>query len=233
MLSRRLLLSSFPAAAVLLTGSVEGAEVCSKHGNNGETCSAGVVIGNMETARQRCGMWCWAACIETVFALHGYKVEQEDVVKKIFGTADCSPGTTEQIIAGIGGVWSNKAGSSFRASAYSLPDTILSAGTPKPSDKILGNSGDREVIAELSQGNPLIIGSRGQGPVAHATVLTAVKYEKYFGTPIWINEIIIRDPWPGSPNRRVLTASEYAGTFSIIKVSVSATWLSGAALESA
>jgi Papain-like cysteine protease AvrRpt2 len=221
LLSRRRFLSALPAAAMFRAGGAHAAEQCLKDDNGtGETCSAGVVIGNVQTARQRCENWCWAACIETIFSLRGYKVNQEDVVKKVFRTEVCSRATVPQIIEGIGGVWSNKAGSSFRASAYALPDTLLSQGTKpaKPSDlKFLYNTGDREVIAELNQGNPLIVGALG-----HATVLTAIKYRRFMGQPLWLTEITVRDPWPDNPNRRLLTADEFAGSFFVAKVVVQA-----------
>jgi hypothetical protein len=181
-----------------------------------ETCSVGVVIGNVQTARQRCENWCWAACIEAIFSLHGYKVYQEDVVKKVFGAEVCSRATVAEIIAGIDGVWSNRAGSSFRASAYALPDTMLSQGAkPQSGIKFLYNKGDEEIIAELSQGNPLVVGALG-----HATVLTAIKYQKLMGQPICLTEITVRDPWPGNPNRRLLTADEFADSFFVAKVEV-------------
>jgi hypothetical protein len=97
-----------------------------------ETFSAGVVIANGQTTRQRCDQWCWAACIETVFSSHGYKVNQEEVVKKVFDSEVCSPASAAQVIAAVGGVWSNKAGSSFRAVAHALPDVYLANRFPTP-----------------------------------------------------------------------------------------------------
>jgi hypothetical protein len=49
---------------------------------------------------------------------------------------------------------------------------------------------------ELARNNPLILGAMG-----HATVMTAMTYSGN-GQFIQINEVIIRDPWPGNPNRR-------------------------------
>jgi hypothetical protein len=221
MLSRRTFLNALPAAAMFQVGGAHAEEQCLKHGNNGETCSAGIVIGDVQTARQRCKDWCWAACIETIFSLHGYKVPQEDVVKKVFGNEDCLAANLPEIIEGIGGVWSNKG---FSAAAYELPDTLLSQHTKKPAPSYIKflNAGDREVIAELNQGNPLIVGTRGQGALGHAMVLSAIKYERYMGYPLWLTEFTVRDPWPGSPNRRLLTADEFAGSFFVVKVVVQA-----------
>jgi hypothetical protein len=97
---------------------------------------------------------------------------------------------------------------------------LLSQGTKpaKPADlKFLYNKGDREIIAELNQGNPLIVGALG-----HATVLTAIKYERFMGYPLWLTEITVRDPWPDNPNRRLLTADEFADSFFVAKVVVQA-----------
>lgn len=198
-------------------GGAHAAERCLKDANPAsETCSVGVVIGNVQTARQRCENWCWAACIEAIFSLHGHKVNQEEAVRKVFGAEVCLRATAQEVIAGIEGLWTDKAGSSFRASAYALPDTMLSQGAkPQSGIKFLYNKGDEEIIAELSQGNPLIVGALG-----HATVLTAVKYQKLMGQPICLTEITVRDPYPGNPNRRLLTADEFADSFFVTKVAV-------------
>ena len=190
-----------------------------KVSDTGETCTAGVVIGNVQTARQRCENWCWAACIETIFSLHGYTVSQERVVKKVFGDKiPCVRAEAPEIIVGIGGMWSDEFGSRFNASAYRLPDTLLSrANKPAPSNIKFLHEGDRKVIAELNQGNPLIVGALG-----HATVLTAIKYTRFMGYPLWLTEITVRDPWPDNPNRRLLNADEIAKSFFVAKVVVQA-----------
>ena len=57
--------------------------------------------------------------------------------------------------------------------------------------------------AELTAGRPLIVGT-----VGHAVLLTAVNYAHDNRGNLQILEMVVRDPWPTSPNRRVLSQME-------------------------
>lgn len=74
MLTRRRLLAALPLLPVC-GGETLAAGQCSRPDETGKQfCKAGLQIGPMQTARQRCDSWCWAACIQTVFALRGFDV---------------------------------------------------------------------------------------------------------------------------------------------------------------
>lgn len=196
------------AASALLTSSAAAELVCSNFNGNGvQQCTAGVEIGPIRTAQQECQNWCWAACIEAIFSVHGYSVSQQTIVNRLFGSPQCSTATGPQIINTITGQWQSEDGEDFYAQAAPLLD--LSFGISNPQASAM-------VAQELAAGNPLINGAMG-----HATVLTAMTYLRDVYSRGQPTQIVVRDPWPFSQNRRVLTAQEAAGTFFIAKVSVS------------
>ena len=152
--------------------------------------------------------WCWAACIQNVFAFYGYDVAQEDVVTKVFGSEICQGGRLGDIIAAIDGEWIDAYGRSFRAQAKDMPGIGSQLLNPD-------GSGVKALIQELADGHPLI-----NGAVGHATVLTEVTYaqEKYFN-PV-IEKVVVRDPWYDGPDYRVLRIEEIVGYF-VVRVTVS------------
>ena len=56
--------------------------------------------------------------------------------------------------------------------------------------------------------------------MGHATLLTAMTYSGN-GFLVQLDQLIVRDPWPGNPNRRILTAQEAMNTNFLAKVAVS------------
>lgn len=169
------------------------------------TCSVGVEVG-LETARQRCREWCWAACIEAVFNFHGRRVRQERIVNKVYGGNICRSAIGPQIAHAVDGEWAEEGGDTFDASIEVLWDSQFQFGRP---DAVI------QAARELEADNPLIIGALG-----HATVLTAMTYSGN-GFAVQLNELVVRDPWPGNPNRRVLTPQEAFATQFLAKVQVS------------
>lgn len=207
MLSRRNLMLAMPAI-LLLPREASAYSECSGIDSRGiKTCTVGLKIG-VETVRQRCEWWCWAACIEAIFNLNGHQVDQEVIAEKLFGSAAvCAPALPEEILYAIEGYWVDGDGKEFYASGQQLANLGRTSW---------GGEDVNLVIEELKQGRPLV-----NGAVGHATVLTAVTYEqeRYFN-PV-LREIIVRDPWPDSPNRRALNVLEIAGSFFVAKVTVS------------
>ncbi|MGE0626783.1 MAG: hypothetical protein AB7O43_03090 [Hyphomicrobiaceae bacterium] len=173
-----------------------------------QTCTAGLQLGPIVTASQQCQNWCWAACIEAVFAMRGYRVSQRAIVRKIYGgTEPCSRAIGPQIIQAVNGPWIDA--NNRRFMAYAAPLIDLQFGVLHPQAAALA-------AQELARNNPLINGAAG-----HATVMTAMTYVRNNlgqGMPV---QIIVRDPWPGNPNRRVLTPREVAGTFFLARVTTS------------
>jgi hypothetical protein len=165
-------------------------------------CSVGITV-SVDTARQECDEWCWAACIEAVFALHGHRVGQRRIVGKLFNSDICLPAIGPQIVYAINGEWFDDNNDNFYANCEVLWDTQFQFGRQ---DAVV------QAAQELEAGNPLILGAMG-----HATLLTAMTYSGN-GNLIELNELIIRDPFPGNPNRRVLTLIEAMSTQFLAKV---------------
>jgi hypothetical protein len=228
MLSRRSLFGV--AAAMLVPRPALAAEQCGDADADGrQRCVVGLDIGPVETVRQRCENWCWAACIQTVFALHGHDVAQESAVSRLFGSEACEGATMEGIIAAIGGEWIDAIGNSFTAEAEELPLAWMGVGASgggaattdatglaiEGAMKAFGADGVKAMVDELSAGHALIIGALG-----HATVVTAASYTRSPGGAVSLDQLVVRDPWPESENRRVLTPDEVRDAFFVVKVAV-------------
>jgi hypothetical protein len=200
------MIAGLTASALAVPQQAQAGLTCSPFNNFGvRECTAGIQIGAM-TARQNCPYWCWAACIETIFALKGFKVPQQAIVSKIFGSPICNTAVGPQIIGAINGYWTDLQGKRFKAMAQPLVD--LQFGIANPAAMPI-------IARELNNNNPLINGALG-----HATLITAMRYKVDYasrGIPL---EIWVRDPWPGNPNRRRLKPQERAGTFFLAAVRV-------------
>jgi len=203
-LSRRAVLGG--AAASLIAGPASAELACSQFDYRGvQQCTAGVRISGV-TARQACHSWCWAACAEAIFAVHGFDVPQEAIVQRLYGSLICTTATGEGIYRAVAGAWQDRRGRQFRAEPYVLIDRQYGIFRP-----------DAVALAaqELAAGNPLINGAMG-----HATVMTAMTYVRDQwgrGQPL---QVIVRDPWPGTPNRRQLSMQEAWGTFFLMALHV-------------
>jgi len=230
MIARRSILSGFSAVAAARPLEALAATRCLQQAAWGyRTCETGVEHGLVETARQECDSWCWAACIQTIFAVHGRPVSQEQVSRRLFGSDRCQGANIEQIIGVISGNWVTANSVPFRASARLLPRASLAvqisggSNDNRPAgymDKAWAAAGDtRELIGELDAGRPLI-----NLAVGHATVLTSVTYQRnelLQAGPAPIIKLVVRDPWKDNANRRELTVREVQGTFFVVAVSVS------------
>jgi hypothetical protein len=201
---RDLLMTALGAAASAPLAKAEIA--CTPWNAQGfRRCEVGVNV-RVGTARQRCQNWCWAACVEAVFALNGYRVAQEHIVDKLYGGPVCAPSSGAGIAAAINGVWRSPGGDSFTAVAEVLWDLQYAFGRP---DRV------EQAANELAQGYPLIVGALG-----HATVMTGMSYTLAANGAYRIDGIMVRDPWPGHPNRRLLTPQEAMATNFLTKVYV-------------
>ena len=127
MLSRRDLIAG-ASMALALPGAASGALSC-RDFVGGRTCTVGVTV-RLNTAAQQCLEWCWAACIEAVFAFHGHHVRQERIARKIFGVPICARAIGPQVISAIDGDWVDESHNSFLASAQVLWDTQFEFGRP-------------------------------------------------------------------------------------------------------
>lgn len=147
-----------------------------------------------ETAgRQKMKNWCWAACVQMVLNYHGLYVQQQDVVSRIFGSTVDEPANGEQILAALSGWAPDSRGrrSAIRANA--------------------NNHDHASIIRDLDKKWPLIVGLEGARGIAtgHAYVLTAAYFKMdNFGNPV-IQQVVLRDPFPGFESRTVLNADDF------------------------
>jgi hypothetical protein len=191
---RRELLSGFAAALVL--PRLAYAEIaCQPWGVGAEVCQAGLKFSpDMKTAEQECPYWCWAACIEAIFAIDGFRIAQQDIVARAYGQAVCAAADGPTIANAISGSWRDAAGRNFASSCNVVIDTQYGVWRD-----------DAPLIAakELEAGRPLILGALG-----HAVLLTAMTFGRDDEGNTQIGELVIRDPWPSNPNRRTLSIQE-------------------------
>ncbi len=174
----------------------------------GQRCQVGLSYVN-PVARQRKSQWCWAASISGIFSQHGFKVSQEIIVDEIYGGDVNLPAWGPTIASATSRSWVTDGESvsrSFDADCQVLLDSQFGVR-----DLYTANV----VGEELASGNPLIIGC-----VGHAMVLTAITFDQFNNGTYNIVEAIVRDPWPGNPSKRMLTAQEWWGTQFLAKVEV-------------
>jgi hypothetical protein len=201
---RRILLGA--AALTLMPRFSIAAVNCRPHAPGIQACEVGVPIGDFQLAQQQCPNWCWAACIQAVFALRGYGIPQRAIVQKVYGSSVCASAGGPGIVSAVDGDWESSDGRSFQAAAEVLWDTQYFFRRP---DAIV------QAANELADGHPLILGALG-----HATVMTGMGYLLAMNGNYQIAQITVRDPWPGHPSRRLLTPQEAWGASFLAKVYV-------------
>lgn len=133
--------------------------------------------------RQRQQNWCWAACVQMVLNYRGVAVTQEQVVQRIFGGNIDAPGQPNQILGALTGwafSWNGR-----RVMLTSSPFAFNGS----------------EIVRDLAERWPIIVGVRTGPTTGHAYVLTAVTYRvDQWNQPIFVSAIL-RDPWPGNQSR--------------------------------
>lgn len=212
---RQLLANAGSLSAAMMVNSitplsVRAAQVCSPaqwvNGVQVRSCSAGFDIRSV-TALQECDQWCWAACIQTAFKLSGYSVSQRRIVKKLFGSSfQCRPAIGLEIGHAIEGQWESDNGRSFFAFANTHVDVDFGIVDPWAIER---------ASRYLAQSVPVIIGAAG-----HATLLTGMSWIENSAGQYSLTEMIVRDPWPSTPNRRRFTNRELNSTTYMAAVEV-------------
>ena len=153
-----------------------------------EVCTAGITSVTFKQAFQQQNEWCWAACISMVFEYYHHPVDQRRIVEETWGTVANMPGMPRDLMRDLNKKWTDDAGHSFQCQG----------------DLVSANA--NTAIQDLIDNHPLIIGAMG-----HATVLTAIVSEVDTATSQYeIQQVIVRDPWPGSGGRRPLSPREWA-----------------------
>ncbi|SFM76091.1 papain-like cysteine protease family protein [Marinobacter zhejiangensis] len=137
-------------------------------------------------ARQKSSQWCWAACIQMMFRVYGYNLPQELLVEQTWGRLVDMPGYPDQILRALNRTYVDLSGRRFTAVGDAVTANVNTA------------------INDLSGNSPLIVGALG-----HATVLTALSYTESNAGERQVTQATVRDPWPMSPSRRVLSPQEW------------------------
>lgn len=206
MISRRKFVASLGAGALMASGA-QAELYCEPVDWMGtEYCTAGIQSINVRSAQQECQNWCWAACLQGIFATHGYYVDQSAIVERLYGNPSaCLTATGMQITSTANGLW--RAGNqTFRVNAVPLLDLHMGYWNPQAAAM---------AASELAMNRPIVNGALG-----HATIITAMSYYRdRFGQGM-VTDVTIRDPWPGSVHRRKLRQDEAAGTFFMLAVHI-------------
>ena len=196
---RRFLLSAAGVVSAAVTPTVSHAHseqcVSAYHPQFVQVAPCVVGLRPGPLPRQECQNWCWAACSESIFGLAGFQVDQTRFVEKVYGNASrCEPANGPMIKNGIDGRWVDERGRRFWANLQIVMDTFYGIGHPQPLAVVWN---------ELNQGRALMTGALG-----HAVLITAMEYIRTPAGPE-TTAVIVRDPWPGSPNRRLMTPQEF------------------------
>ena len=164
-----------------------------------QACVAGIPQErlNQVFAFQEMSEWCWAACIQMVFAYWGHPITQQQIVKQTWGAITNMPAQPEQIVQDLNRDWVDSRGDEFTAEG----DCFTANGVTAAQD--------------LAGDMPLIIGSMG-----HAMVLTAVSYYRALDGSGQVTGALVRDPWPGNGGRRPLSPQEAEATMLLARVRV-------------
>lgn len=177
-----------------------------------QRCRVGLPSVNVLGAGQLCPHWCWAACIQSLFATAGFVIrDQSRIVAALFGRADlCLAANGAQIVRTISRDWQADDGRWFRAQAQPLLDLSMGLWNPRVV---------QATAWDLANGFPLINGALG-----HATLMTGMTYlTDQAGTLRGIEDIAVADPLVplGQPAlKRSLTAAEARATFFVGQVRV-------------
>jgi hypothetical protein len=176
-----------------------------------QRCVVGIPSVRVLGAGQECRNWCWAACIQSLFATQGFVIrDQRRIVAALFGRGDiCASATGAQIVGTIARDWQADDGRWFRADALPLMDLSLGLWRPDVA-QIVSN--------DLAAGFPLI-----NGAVGHATLMTAMTYLRDHRGNGMVEDIVVNDPYVplGQPAvQRSLTLTERQGTFFVAQVRV-------------
>lgn len=188
---------SSPASALLS---------CSSYNfQNIQQCEAGIDSGLAHVTAasvggQHMSQWCWAACIEMVFRYYGLHVHQAVIVHQTWGNIVDLPGQPHQILGNLNRPWIDSSGRGFYVSGDAFSANPITAAQ------------------DLSNNMPLIIGTMG-----HAMVLTSLQYVRDQYGQGNVTAAVVRDPWPGSGGRRILSAQEWYNTSFLARIRVTPT----------
>jgi hypothetical protein len=195
-ISRRAAIAWGAAAIAAPSAALANAQCSAPDSSGMKRCVVNFGSDSRDAVRQLKPHWCWAACIQTIFATHGFDISQQQIVQKVFGDQVDQSANAKEILAAIDGRWTNDHGKSFQAKGFILWDRVADFERP---DALPA------AVRELQGGNPLIFAND-----RHTMVLTSLAYSENARGDINVNSLTVRDPWPDAPYRHVLGADEVA-----------------------
>ncbi|MGB0658756.1 MAG: hypothetical protein ACPGNV_01165 [Mangrovicoccus sp.] len=125
----------------------------------------------------------------------GAEVTTRSVLDRHKMSAQCRPSNDLARIMGSMGQWYDDYGRKFLVEATRLPDIGLG----------YCHANQVEPIFERLGYQPLLIGTRGK-----TFVLTELKFAENPMIDFRVDELKVRDPWTGTPNRRILGPTDCA-----------------------
>lgn len=182
-MDRRHFLKLLPAAGALLpTGaSAYQRPVMTMAGPGFEVGVSPANWMNIYAAQQQ-SQWCWAACLQMLFASRGWRVDQTRIVRQTYGELYNLPAFSAANIAALSNrIWSDDAGRNFSSQLVAAYDYY--AGV---------NSLDNATILQaLASERPMILCNR-----SHAMLLVGAQFVPTAYGPHIVNMGVF-DPWPG------------------------------------
>jgi hypothetical protein len=135
------------------------------------------------TAAQLQDEWCWAASTQMILTFYGIPVSQPQIVARVFGNVIDWSASDQVISAALNGWGQTRNGQIVHINSQAYPG-------PPPANVLL---------AELSQGHPILLTFMSGPTSGHAVVITAVSYlNSPFGPQL--TSLVLRDPWPSPQN---------------------------------
>lgn len=151
--------------------------------------------------------WCWAACLEMIFAHHGFVVGMQRIVSEAYGRQWNFGASSRTLAALLSRGWLDDWGRAFATNCDVLWDAASGSRI---------EHGAAVAALRLAEGDPLLIGTR-----SHAMVLVGLDFS-HTGTPesLQITRAVVLDPIPGQA-LRPLTRDELSATTVLLSPRVS------------
>ncbi|MCE5180715.1 MAG: C39 family peptidase [Betaproteobacteria bacterium] len=131
---------------------------------------------------QKDPVWCWAATIEMALNYYGFNITQKKIVERTFGAAVSSTGNWMQMTNNLNYLGTTADGKKVLVSA-----TVY-----------MGAPSNEAIVNHLRQQKPIILAFNNPNTFSgHAILVTGVEFH-YVGDRVFIDKMIIRDPYPYS-----------------------------------
>lgn len=193
-MSRRILLQGLAATAMSMALPIKALSnlTCQDHtiptaygALPVRTCIASVAYSST-SVQQHQSYWCWAACMEMVFAYHGHDVPQEKIVTAVYGSLVNLPGQPYTILMGLNREWQDSKGVKFHSYATSLGINPVT------------------IAREMQYNRPVIIGTHHHAMVVTIMNYTGNQYGQLLNLDVWVAD-------PAYGRQRQLSAQEWMG----------------------